>query len=165
MYRRNGGQIGIFVTGLIAIVLVVILPLQYIAKTQAESVNSNTQAILDDMVARVQSTHKFTEKDYLNLMETINISGAVYDLEISTGTRYYGIDDADDTRIDTPIMTYTNEIIDEISANGYYEFGPGDTITFRLVRRTSSAASQIANSLLDTSIEPTEFISGGVVGR
>lgn len=165
MFRRNGAELGMFIAGLLAIVLVVMLPLQYIARTEAESVSSNTQAALDDMVARVQGTHRFTEKDYADLMEAVGVSGAVYTLEISAGTRYYGADGDDGTRTDVPIMTYTNEIIDTVCSEGSYGFSPGDTVTFRLVRKSSSGISRIANSIVETGIEPQEFISGGVVGR
>lgn len=165
MFRRNSAELGRYLAGLIAIVLVVIFPVRYIAKTGAESVDSNTQAALDDMVARIQASHRLTEKDYTDLMEAVNVSGAVYMLEISAGTRFYGSEDGEEVRLDTPMMTYTNEIIDTICMNGSYEFGPGDMVTFRLVRKTESPASRIANAVFATSVSPSEFISGGVVGR
>lgn len=163
--NRNAAALGRYVAGLLAIILCVILPLQYIAKTEAESVGANTQAALDRMVSDVCRAKRITEADYTTLMEAIGASGAVYDVDIMVGTKRYGMDEADDTRFDTPMMSYTNEILDVIAADGYWPLNSGDSVTVRIKAKTKSSASRIANAFLKTHIEPEEYISGWIAGN
>lgn len=163
--NRNAAALGRYFAGLLAIVLCVILPLQYIAKTEAESVGANTQAALDRMVSDVCRAKRITEADYLTLIEAIGNSGAIYDVDIMVGTKRYGLDEADDTRFDTPMMSYTNEILDTIAADGYFPLSSGDSVTVRIKAKSKSSASKIANAFLQTHIEPEEYISGWIAGK
>lgn len=162
-YKRNAAAIGRYFAGLLAIVLCAVLPLQYIAKTEAESVASNAQAALDRMVSDVCKARSITEMDYIRLMEVLGASGAVYDVDIMVGQKLHGIDDDDDTRVDVPMMVYTNEILSEIETNGAFTLSKGDSITVRIKERTKSSASKIANAFLSTHIEPDEYTSGWIV--
>ena len=161
--KRNAAAIGRYFAGLLAIVLCAVLPLQYIAKTEAESVASNTQAALDRMVSDVCSARQITEMDYVKLMEVLGASGAVYDVDIMVGQKLHGIDDTDDTRIDVPLMYYTNEILSEIETNGAFYLSKGDSVTVKVKERSKSSVSKIANAFLNTHIEPDEYISGWIV--
>lgn len=162
-HKRNAAAIGRYFAGLLAIVLCAVLPLQYIAKTEAEAVASNAQAALDRMVSDVCKAGQITEMDYIKLMEVLGASGAVYNVEIMVGQKLHGIDDSDDTRIDVPIMTYTNEILSEIETSGAFHLSKGDSVTVKITERSKSSASKIANAFLSTHIEPTEYISGWIV--
>jgi hypothetical protein len=161
--KRNAAAIGRYFAGLLAIVLCAVLPLQYIAKTEAESVASNAQAALDRMVSDVCKQRMITEADYIKLMEVLGASGAVYNVEIMVGQKLHGIDDSDDTRIDVPIMTYTNEILSAIETTGSFPLSKGDSVTVKITERSKSSASKIANAFLSTHIEPNEYISGWIV--
>lgn len=162
-HRRNAAAIGRYFAGLLAIVLCAVLPLQYIAKTEAESVNANAQAALDRMVSDVCKARRITEMDYVKLMEVLGASGAIYDVEIMVGQKLHGIDDTDNTRIDVPMMTYTNEVLSMIETSGEFPLSVGDSVTVKIREREKSAASKIANAFLSTHIEPNEYISGWIV--
>lgn len=151
--------------GLVAIFCIALIPLQYMGAQEAESQESKLQATIDAVVARVQSTKQLTEHDYTEIVDAVYDSDASYDIEISAGTKRYGSDDDDDTAINVAVMTYTNEILDEINTNGSYDFQPGDTITIRLTRKTSSTASKVSNLFLKTHTEANSFTAGGVISR
>ena len=162
--KRNRSEIGRYAAGIIAVILLTIVPLRYLGAAEKGSAESHIQSALDGFVSECQDSGRITEDDYSRLRREISASGAVFDFEMSVGTSYYGMDDAGNT-VTTRTFIYTGDIVDELADSGVYELNDGDTLTVKLTARTQTTPARCANLLFKTDVSTNVYTSGCRIGR
>ena len=67
---------------LIAAALMLITPIVTLTERNDNAVQENVKVIVDEFVADIQNTGKLTMTKYQNLVERLNATGNVYDIEL-----------------------------------------------------------------------------------
>lgn len=153
--ERNSAQLGRLFAGLLAVILVTVIPLRGLARRSAEAQESYIEACLNSFVDEVAATHTVTLPHYELFLEQLAGTGVLLDCEITVIRHLKALENDD-----IYDAGYTDEVLKRLYSDGEYILDGQDMITVRLVCRKESTAMRVSHLFSSASEVQREYISG-----
>ena len=154
---------------LIAAALMLITPIVTLTERNDNAVQENVKVIVDEFVADIQNTGKLTMTKYQTLVERLNATGNVYDIELEV----QHLDEnpgkkttqANYTKIGENVYytQYTTQVLESLE-QGSMLLEPGDNILVSVKNQNSTAAQSLNASFLGITNSDTYAISAEGAG-
>lgn len=164
--KRNMTAIGRLFAGVLAILVITLVPLRYKAIRVTIAEKSRIRACLSETVSDVIRDGRITQSD----LERLSSYGR-YRVELTTGEReepvypYRGVDRAlfgEDDDIYGYVLTPPGDNELRMAREGEIRLKYGDVFTVRLIQKESTVTERIANTLVNGIIIDEDMTDGGV---
>ncbi|MCR5728415.1 MAG: hypothetical protein K6G24_13235 [Lachnospiraceae bacterium] len=151
-------MLGRFVAGLLAVMVIVLLPLKLTGISEARRNENALEYALCLFYDGVSTRGKVTEKDFSELINMISFSGINCYVEIEMGTIIYGKEQS------VIEVSYTDELIGMIESSGDEGLDLKNRIlTVRAVQNRENLSMRLANMFWDSFRPETVVTVGGYI--
>lgn len=157
---------------ILAVLLLILFPLQYEAKAQANITNQRNFQEIALFIDRSCDLKEFTKEDYENFLETLQRGCDGFDFEIEIYTSVYTIS-SENLNLDEDSLAYegvtyldvvyTGEFIEILEREGSYSLQRGDMVTISVDMKEPSIFTNLQNLFFPFVSGETSFVYGGVV--
>ncbi len=127
---------------LLSSVLMFIAPVIIMTEENNQAMQTFVYTEIVDLTDRVRNTGCLTSDMYLNFLNAINDTGAIYEVEIQHFYKKNGMGEN---------ANYTAQILDSLSEHGVYRFEIGDVIKLKVKRQDGTLVGFYGGRIKDES--------------